>query len=185
MNTDILKKVSTYNTKVAGINYHLNYQVKSNLGVKQGYCMADPSNQYNENAIAIYNDRNKLIGYIPNEDLDEFAKWSEYNVTKFIGIICPFLGDDEKVKLYGNITFVKGDEYDCIEAMNVLRTKYQAEANEAIDNLEHQLKNLEQVKSLQQTNRIIEKNNQDDNSNGGCFSVILVAIICTLTAILL
>ena len=169
---------TTFEIRVAGINSYLSYQNKSNIGVKQGYCMIDPTNRYNSNAIAIYLSNGKLIGYIPNDSLEDFAEWSERKVIKCVGIICPFLGDYEDCKLFGRFTFYKGDDEE--ETARRLREEYQVELDSSLNDLNHKLDNLEQVSSLRSSNT--QNNNNTLQDGDGCLGVVILGIVSILTA---
>lgn len=41
-----------------------------------GYIRAEPDNPYDKNAIAIYRNDKKLLGYIPKDEVEDFRKWS-------------------------------------------------------------------------------------------------------------
>ena len=171
-----------YQTKIAGINYHLSINNSSCIGVVQGYCMADPNNTYNTNAIAIYTDKNKLIGYIAEDELEDFAEWSENKVLKFIGIVAPFYNEDDEPMLFGRVTFCKGDDNEkVVDTLYQLRIDYKKELEQLIQDFNHRKRNIEDMETLRNTNSTNTKNN---NSNSGCLGIIIFGL-CIITAMFL
>lgn len=168
-----------YETKIAGINYHLSVNDKSSIGLVFGYCMLEPSNKYNQNAIAIYTNRNKLLGYISEEDLEDFTEWSDKQVTKFVGITAPFIGDDNEPLLYGKVTFVRGEEKEIENAMQKLSKDYSKELDEALNDVEHKLRNITDIESLK------SNSHKEEDSNSGCLGVIMIGVISIITALLI
>ena len=169
---------TTYETRIAGINHNLSFSDTSFMGLVFGYCMPNPTNKYNPNAIGIYSNRNRKLGYIPDDELEEFGEWCENPVTKFVGIIMPFYNDDDEPMLFGRITFVQGAEKAVEEKIAELTQEYSQEANEAKKDFDHKTTNIKDVSTLRNSN-------PQENDNGGCLGVVMVGIISIITALLL
>ena len=63
-----------YSSEIAGINHYCTIQDE---GDYTGYTKAEETNPYDNNAIAIYLDNGKLVGYIPKYDNINFRIWSK------------------------------------------------------------------------------------------------------------
>lgn len=73
-----------YFCSIAGVSHHNN---EDNIGGFIGYCMADPNNRYDKNAIGIYESGGRLVGYIPKDEQKDFRVWSKRNPLPCIGFI--------------------------------------------------------------------------------------------------
>lgn len=74
-----------YSSEIAGISH---YCTINDEGDYTGYTKAEETNPYDKNAIAIYLDSGKLVGYIPKYDNINFRIWSKgkTNLKCFIRI---------------------------------------------------------------------------------------------------
>ena len=179
-----LNKVSTFKTRIAGITYHINPKTFS-MGVCEGVCKADPNNQYDPNAQAIYI-KNMLVGYIPKDDLDDYIEFSDRKVISFVGMITPFFDeDDNKTKVAGEITLYKKTDdtttnEDIMIAKNYYLRNYKGNAEQKIEANKHHQQNLKQVQSLRNNTT----KTASTNNNGGCFTSIVIAVILSLAALI-
>lgn len=76
-----------YFCSIAGVSHHND---EDNIGGFIGYCMADPNNRYDKNAIGIYESGGRLVGYIPKGEQKDFRAWSKRNPLPCIGFIEEF-----------------------------------------------------------------------------------------------
>ena len=69
--------------RIAGVEHH-----KNECGAFIGFVCAEPDNKYDKNAIAVYDEDSKLVGYIPRSEHLRFREWrSEVRVLPCIGFI--------------------------------------------------------------------------------------------------
>lgn len=73
-----------YFCSIAGVSHHND---EDNIGGFIGYCMADPTNRLDKNAIGIYESGGRLVGYIPKDEQKNFRAWSKRNPLPCIGFI--------------------------------------------------------------------------------------------------
>ena len=90
-------KVSTgpdYFCKIAGVQYRNDAR---DIGGFLGYVCSEPTNPHDKNAIAVYRNDGKLIGYIPKDEIKDFREWSAKDNLPCVG----FIKDGDYVGLYG------------------------------------------------------------------------------------
>lgn len=98
-------KVSTgpdYLCKIAGVQYRNDAQ---DIGGFLGYVCSEPNNPHDKNAIAIYRNDGKLIGYIPKDEIKDFREWSAKDNLPCVG----FIKDGDEVALYGKVKVLDTD----------------------------------------------------------------------------
>lgn len=98
-------KVSTspdYFCKIAGVQYRNDVQ---DIGGFLGYVCSEPANPHDKNAIAIYRNDGKLIGYIPKDEIKDFREWSAKDNLPCVG----FIKDGDDVELYGKVKVLDTD----------------------------------------------------------------------------
>lgn len=81
-----------FSTYIAGINFRCNAR---DAGGFLGYAVPEPDNEYDTNAVAIYRNDGKLLGYIPKKDNREFKEWSDSCTVPCVGYI---LSEDGTMK---------------------------------------------------------------------------------------
>lgn len=104
----------TYYTKIAGVQHR---NGKKDIGGFLGYVCSEPNNPYDKNAIAVYRNDNKLLGYISKDEVTDYRKWSAKENLPCVGFIKA--GDD--VPLFGKVKIIDTDkdETDLIVAQYV------------------------------------------------------------------
>lgn len=98
-------KVSTspdYLCKIAGVQYRNDAQ---DIGGFLGYVCSEPTNPHDKNAIAIYRNDGKHIGYIPKDEIKDFREWSAKENLPCVG----FIKDGDEVALYGKVKVIDTD----------------------------------------------------------------------------
>ena len=103
----------TYYTKIAGVQYRC---TNDDVGGFLGYVRSDKNNPHDKNSIAVYNNDNKLLGYIPKENQSSFREYSEKDDLPCVGFIN--IGND--VPLYGKVKIIDSDT----EETKLIITKY-------------------------------------------------------------
>ena len=111
----------TYDCKIAGITHYCNI---SNCCVFHGIVYHDSANAYNPNAMAIVTMNKRLVGYIPNNLLDEYWRWSNGKPFSCIGVIAPWKSQNS---IYAEITAIKPCNESFVEKMtDELTLRYEA-----------------------------------------------------------
>lgn len=91
-----------YFCKIAGVQYKNDAQ---DIGGFLGYVCSEPANPHDKNAIAIYRNDGKLIGYIPKDEIKDFREWSAKDNLPCVG----FIKDGDDVELYGKVKVLDTD----------------------------------------------------------------------------
>lgn len=91
-----------YTCKIAGITHHAS---SNDFGGFVGVIYPDASNPYDSNAVGIYNEKGKLLGYIPSGDLGEFREWATRYPLPCIG----YIREGNNADMYGRIKVIDGD----------------------------------------------------------------------------
>lgn len=104
----------TYYTKIAGVQHH---NGKKDIGGFLGYVCSEPNNPYDKNAIAVYRNDNKLLGYISKDEVADYRKWSAKENLPCVG----FIKACDDVPLFGKVKIIDTDkdETDLIVAQYV------------------------------------------------------------------
>lgn len=92
----------SYFCKIAGVQYRNDVQ---DIGGFLGYVCSEPNNPHDKNAIAIYRNDGKLIGYIPKDETKDFREWSTKENLPCVG----FIKDGDEVALYGKVKVIDAD----------------------------------------------------------------------------
>ena len=98
-----LSRRAVIETRVAGASH---YCSNDDIRAFLGYIEAEPNNPYDKNAIAIYRNDGKQLGYVPREDTLQVKRAMGGENLPCIG----FILDGDIVDYWGRITIVKGDE---------------------------------------------------------------------------
>lgn len=102
-----------YYCKIAGVQYRNSAQ---DIGGFLGYISSEPENPHDKNAIAIYRNDNKLVGYIPKDETANFREWSGKENLPCIG----FIKAGDAVPLFGKVKVIDSDS----EETKLLIAKY-------------------------------------------------------------
>lgn len=95
-------KSTTFETKLAGAQYRC---TDDDIGGFLGYIAPEPDNEYDKNAIAVYRNNGKHVGYIPREDIASLKRWASQPSLPCIG----YIFDGDIVEYWGRITIVDAD----------------------------------------------------------------------------
>lgn len=90
-----------YFCKIAGASHHDN-----EAGAFIGIVMSDPDNEYDKNAIAIYHNDGRLVGYIPRNEQKDFREWSTREPLPCVGFFC----EGDYTDLYGKVKVIDADQ---------------------------------------------------------------------------
>lgn len=92
-----------YFCSIAGVQYRNTIQ---DVGGFLGYICSEPNNPHDKNAIAIYRNDDKLVGYIPKDEIKDFREWSAKENLPCVG----FIKDGDDTPLYGKVKIIDTDK---------------------------------------------------------------------------
>lgn len=93
-----------YESKIAGVSYNCK---EADKGIFHGIIYNEKNNPSNNNAMAIVSMKKKLIGYIPENELNKYWHWSNGRPVTCVGFIKSFVNDEGKKILFGRVTAIK------------------------------------------------------------------------------
>lgn len=93
-----------YIFNIAGITYHCNL---SDQGIFNGIIYNESTNKYNPEAMAIVSMNKKLLGYVSEDELDDYLIWCDEKPVTCVGYISTFINDYGKKTLYGKVFAIK------------------------------------------------------------------------------
>ena len=94
----------TYESKIAGISLRC---TEADKGIFNGIIYNEEDNPYNSNAMAIVSMKKKLIGYIPESELDDYYDWSNGLPVTCVGFIKSFVNEEGRKIVFGRVTAIK------------------------------------------------------------------------------
>ena len=71
MNKDSLE------ARISGLSFYVDFDNYTEYSIEGGYLKAEPNNIHDPNAIAIFHDSGKLIGYVSKECILEVKKFTD------------------------------------------------------------------------------------------------------------
>lgn len=83
----------TLEAKISGLSFHIDIKDYMKFSIEGGYIKAEPDNEYDPNAIAIYHDSGKHIGYISREYISDVKEFTDGEKAPCIIYIAPFIDD--------------------------------------------------------------------------------------------
>lgn len=86
----------SYATSIAGVQYRCDHQ---DVGGFLGYIKHEPTNPHDPNAIAIYRNDGKHLGYIPKDETNALRSWSAKEKLPCVG----FIKEGDEVVLFGKV----------------------------------------------------------------------------------
>lgn len=94
-------------TYIAGVPYNASC---IDIGGFYGWVEAEPNNEHDSMAVAVYDFYGRRLGYIPHDELKEFRKWSNGDPLPCAGVIYKHEG-----KLYGKVKVLKPCNEDFLD----------------------------------------------------------------------
>lgn len=110
-----------FSSVIAGVNYH-NTDIKSFVG----YVKPDPTNEFDKNAIGVYEHDGTFVGYLPKKEQERYNRWkSDENSMAVIGYIYKFFQTKEnRFMLGGHMNIVKIYDDEEQDARGILEKEY-------------------------------------------------------------
>lgn len=97
-----------FKTYIAGAYHHVS---KDDIGAFIGVVSPDPENPYDKNAIAIYRNDAKLIGYIGKDEQGDYLEWSKGKPFTCVG----YINQGDTGKIYGRVKILKPYSNEFVE----------------------------------------------------------------------
>lgn len=93
-----------YESKIAGVTLRC---TEADKGIFHGIIYNEEDNPYNNNAMAIVSMNKKLLGYIPDNEINKYWNWSNGLPVTCVGFIKSFVNDEGNKILYGRVYAIK------------------------------------------------------------------------------
>lgn len=129
----------TLEVKIAGLSFHVDFNDFSKYSIEGGYIKAEPQNEYDPNAIAIYHDSGKHIGYIPKECIIDVKKFTDGDNAPCIIYIVPFIDVNGERGLKGVVRIFRyfdGEAEYINNAIEYFINSYKLKLKNALDELD-------------------------------------------------
>lgn len=97
-----------YSTYIAGTSHHCTI-IECNAFV--GFAVPEPNNKYDKNAVAILNNKGKLLGYIAKKELKDFREWSNCKTVPCVG----YISKEDDGSFHSNLKCIKPYSMDFIK----------------------------------------------------------------------
>ena len=111
----------SYHTKIAGVQFRCS---PSDVGGFMGYIQHEPTNPHDPNAIAIYRNDGKHLGYIPKDETNALRRWSTKAQLPCVG----FIKEGDEVPLFGKVkvldTFLEEVELEAAKYVRWMVNKF-------------------------------------------------------------
>lgn len=91
----------TFEAKIAGLSFYVDFDDYAKYSIEGGYIKAEPQNEHDPNAIAIYHDSGKHIGYISKESIIDVKKFTDGENAPCIIYMAPFIDHNGEKGLKG------------------------------------------------------------------------------------
>ena len=95
MNKDSLE------ARISGLSFYVDFDNYTEYSIEGGYLKAEPNNKHDPNAIAIFHDSGKLIGYVSKECILEVKKFTDGENAPCLIYIAPFIDKEGEKGLKG------------------------------------------------------------------------------------
>lgn len=147
-----------YELKVAGVNLH-NAKGEKSWGFVAGYTEREPKNRYNHNAIKLVSIPSKRkIGYVSEDELEDFKEWSNDRKYPFVGFIAPFTTDEGEQMNFGRVYVIK---------------PFEGEQEKTVEAIQH----FGKIANDEYKQAINDFYNNKNGGSGGCFPMILLFVL--------
>lgn len=91
----------TLEAKISGLSFYIDFDDYTKYSIEGGYIKAEPENNYDPNAIAIYHDSGKHIGYISKECIADVKEFTDGENAPCLIYIVPFIDNKGEKGLKG------------------------------------------------------------------------------------
>lgn len=87
--------------RISGLSFYVDFDNYTEYSIEGGYLKAEPNNEYDPNAIAIFHDSGKRIGYISRECTLEVREFTDGENAPCLIYIAPFIDNEGEKGLKG------------------------------------------------------------------------------------
>lgn len=139
----------TLEARIAGLSFYVDMDNYTNYSIEGGYLKPEPENIHDPNAIAIYHDSGKHIGYIAKECILEVKEFTDGETAPCLIYIAPFIDNDGEKGFKGVVRIFRyyDGEADYVNSMmehfiNFYALKLKDEMEECRSKVNCKLENL-------------------------------------------
>ena len=160
-----------YQTKIAGINFHITPNETGKYAVATGYCRYNDDKTEFPEAVRIEASSHRLLGFIPKDELKEYKSWAKGKVLPCVIGVKPFVTNEGKLKIVGFCTVIKARDED------ELKNQIEHYANKSLSLYQEQVKDLGQKLYISKPAK---------RKNTGCSAnvIIFLVVLATLLQVL-
>ena len=87
--------------RISGLSFYVDFDNYTEYSIEGGYLKAEPNNEHDPNAIAIFHDSGKHIGYVSKECILEVKKFTDGENAPCLIYIAPFIDKEGEKGLKG------------------------------------------------------------------------------------
>ena len=87
--------------RISGLSFYVDFDNYTEYSIEGGYLKAEPNNENDPNAIAIFHDSGKHIGYVSKECILEVKKFTDGENAPCLIYIAPFIYKEGEKGLKG------------------------------------------------------------------------------------
>lgn len=133
--------------KISGLSFYIAFDDYTKYTIEGGYIKSEPKNEHDPNAIAIYHDSGKHIGYIAKECIIEVKKFTDGENAPCLIYIEPFIDNKGEKGLKGVVRIFRyydGESEYVNNTINHFINIYSLKLKSALDELGTKLEEIKQ-----------------------------------------
>lgn len=143
----------TLEARISGLSFYVDIKNYTEYTIEGGYIEAEPSNMYDPNAIAIYHESGKLLGYISKECILDVKKFTDGDNAPCLIYIVPFIDNKGEIGFKGVVRifrYYEGEAEYVNNAMNHFINVYSLKFHDDLNELELKLQENKQKKQKEE-----------------------------------
>ena len=129
----------TLEARISGLSFYIDVYNYAEYTIEGGYIQPEPNNEYDPNAIAIYHESGKHLGYISKENILEVKEFTDGENAPCLIYIVPFIDNDGKKGLKGVVRIFRyfdGEAEYVNNTMNHFINVYSLKLKDELNELE-------------------------------------------------
>lgn len=137
----------TLEAKIAGLSFYVNADNYTEFTIEGGYIKPEPSNVHDPNAIAIYHESGKQIGYISKEYIYDVKKFTDGENAPCLIYIVQFIDNKGKAGLKGVVRIFRyfdGEAEYVNNAINHFINAYSLKMKDELNELDTKVQEINQ-----------------------------------------
>ena len=156
----------TLEARISGLSFYVDIKNYTEYTIEGGYIKAEPSNVHDPNAIAIYHESGKHLGYISKKCILDVKKFTDGDNAPCLIYIVPFIDNNGEIGLKGVVRifrYYEGEAEYVNNAMNHFIHVYSLKFHDDLNELELKLQENKQKMLKVEQNLLIP--NMDDEGH--------------------